>query len=225
VSALDDNRLRALLERHAPLAPVPLVPTLRAYRADDELPLWEALEAACGRRLEAPFFAVPWPGAQAVARALHDGIVDVAGRRVLEVGCGSGLASVAAARSGAIVIATDVDSLALQVTRLLARAHDVAVAVAALDILDDAAVERALVDVDVVIAADVVYNRDLGAALSRLLARCRARGVDVVVADSGRPFFSDQGLRPLAVHEVPVPVAVEGTATRRVTVHAHAWQP
>lgn len=222
MSALDDDRLRLLLERHAPLTAVPLVPTLRAFRVDDELPLWEALEAACGHRLEAPFFAVPWPGAQAVARALKDGIVDVAGRRVLEVGCGSGLASVAAARAGATVTATDVDTLALQVTRLLARAHDVVVAVAVLDVLDEARVERALLDVDVVIAADVVYNRALGAGLAGLLARCRASGVEAIVADSGRPFFDDRGLRPLAVHDVPVPAAVEGTATRRVVVYSHA---
>jgi predicted nicotinamide N-methyase len=222
VSALDDDRLRALLERHAPLTAVPLVPTLRAFRAADELPLWEALEAACGHRLDAPFFAVPWPGAQAVAHAFETGLVDVAGRRALEVGCGSGLASVAAARAGATVIATDIDALALQVTRLLARAHDVAVAVAVLDLLDGGAIERSLVDVDVVIAADVVYNRALGAAMKQLLERCRQRDIDVVVADSGRPFFDASGLRALAMHEVPVPVGVEGTGTRRVTVYTQA---
>jgi predicted nicotinamide N-methyase len=222
MSALDDATLAALLSRFAPLTPVPLVPALRAFCADDELPLWEALETATGRRLEAPFFAVPWPGAQAVARGIDDGVVDVAGRSVLEVGCGSGLAAVAAARAGARVCATDVDLLALQVTRLLARAHDVDVAVAGLDLLDDLAVTRAIVDVDVVIAADVVYNRDLGDALTRLLRRCRDAGIAVVVADSGRPFFAATGLRAVAVHEVPVPVAVEGKGRRRVTLYRDA---
>lgn len=222
MSDLDDERLRGLLARHAPLRPVPLRADLLAFCADDELPLWEALEAACGVRLEAPFFAVPWPGAQAVARAIADGVVDVADRRVLEVGCGSGLAAVAAARAGARVLATDVAPLALRVTRLLAQLHDVAVAVAPLDLLDDAAVARALADVDVVIAADVVYNRDLGAALEGLLTRCRAQGVDVVVTDSGRPYFDPTGLRPTAVHDVPVPVGVEGRTTRRVTTYRFA---
>lgn len=219
MTGLDDEGLQALLSRFAPLTPVPLRPDLRAFCADDELPLWEALEAACGRRLEAPFFAVPWPGAQAVARGIADGVVDVVGRRVLEVGCGSGLAAIAAARAGARVLATDVDPLALQVTRLLAAAHGVTVDVATLDLLDDDAVARGLVDVDVVIAADVVYNRALGAALTQLLRRCRERGIDVVVADSGRPFFDAAGLRAIAVHDVPVPPAVEGTGARRVTLY------
>lgn len=222
MSGLDDARLAALLHRFAPLAPVPLVPDLRAFCAEDELPLWEALEAASGARLDAPFFAVPWPGAQSVARGIADGLIDLAGRRVLEVGCGSGLAAVAAARAGARVCATDVDPLALQVTRLLAQVHAVAVAVAVLDLLDDAAVARALLDVEVVIAADVVYNRDLGEALTRLLARCREAGIAVVVADSGRPFFNPAGLRAVAVHDVPVPAGVEGTSARRVTLHVAA---
>jgi predicted nicotinamide N-methyase len=122
----------------------------------------------------------------------------------------------------AAVTATDIDALALQVTRLLARAHDVAVAVAVLDLLDGGAIERSLVDVDVVIAADVVYNRALGAAMKQLLERCRQRDIDVVVADSGRPFFEASGLRAVAAHEVPVPVGVEGTGTRRVTVYTQA---
>lgn len=219
MTGLDDEALQAVLSRFAPLSPVPLRPDLRAFCADDELPLWEALEAACGRRLEAPFFAVPWPGAQAVARGIADDIVAVAGRRVVEVGCGSGLAAIAAAHAGARVLATDVDPLALQVTRLLAAAHGVTVDVATLDLLDDDAVARGLVDVDVVIAADVVYNRALGAALTQLLRRCRERGIDVVVADSGRPFFDAAGLRAIAVHDVPVPPAVEGTGARRVTLY------
>lgn len=221
MTSLSDGALLALLERHAPLVSVALAPTLQAFCAPDELPLWLALEDACGHRLEAPFFAVPWPGAQAVARGLVDGVIDVAGRAVLEVGCGSGLASVAAALHGArAVTATDVDTFALQVTRLLARVHGISVTTAPLDLLDDVAVARAL-DAhdpgDVVIVADVVYNRDLGAALGRLLAGCRARGLDVVVADSGRPFFEPTGLVAVAVYDVPVPIAVEGRGTRQVT--------
>ena len=217
---IDRATLASLLATHAPLSPVPACPSLRAFSADDELPLWLALESACGQRIDAPFFAVAWPGAQVVAGAIIDGVVSVAGLRVLELGCGSGLSSVAAATRGARhVRATDIDPLALLTTSLLAEAHGVAVDTAALSILDDDAVMAAFEDVDVVIAADVVYHRDLGAALTRIISACRARGIALIVADSGRPFFDPAGLTAVLTRDVPVPLSVEGQASRRVVLY------
>ncbi len=220
---LADDALRALLTRYAPPGPVPFVPSLQAFAAVDELPLWQALEEALGERVDAPFFVVVWPGAQAVARAIVGGVIDVVGRAVLEVGCGSGLASVAAACHGArMVWATDVDRIALQATRLTAHHNDVSVCVDVLDLHDDTAVERALDRLrpgDVVIAADVVYNAALGAALTRLVRACRARELVVIVADSGRPFFERGALVPITSDEIEVPQAVEGAARRRVTLY------
>jgi predicted nicotinamide N-methyase len=89
---MERRRLAALLDQHAAPRPVPLVPELLAWWAEDELPLWQALEEEEGVMLPAPFFCVPWPRAQAVARAVRDGLLDVQGTRVLDVGCGSGLA-------------------------------------------------------------------------------------------------------------------------------------
>jgi predicted nicotinamide N-methyase len=220
---LDRATLAELLAVHAPLAPVPLCPSLRAFSATDELPLWQAIEDACGHRIDAPFFAVAWPGAQVVARAILAGTVDVRGRRVLELGCGSGLSSVAAALAGAAhVRATDIDALALLTTSLLAEAngaHGVQLVTGVLSVLDDDAIMAAVDDTDVVIAADVVYNRELGLALSRLIGQCRSRGIDLVVADSGRPFFDPAGLAPTESSDVPVPFGVEGRASRRVVLY------
>lgn len=217
---VDRTTLAELLSVHAPLAPVPLCPSLRAFSAVDELPLWQAIEDACGHRIDAPFFAVAWPGAQVVARAILAGSVDVRGRRVLELGCGSGLSSVAAALAGAAhVRATDIDQLALLTTSLLAEAHGVQMVTGVLSVLDDDAIMAALDDVDVVIAADVVYSRELGLALSRLIGQCRPRAIDVVVADSGRPFFDPAGLSATETSDVPVPFGVEGRSSRRVVLY------
>jgi len=49
------------------------------------------------------------------------------GTRVLDVGCGSGALSVAAARAGATVVAVDVDPVAVEATRANAEANGVAV--------------------------------------------------------------------------------------------------
>jgi len=218
--SIDRATLAGLLSLHAPLAPVPVCPALRAFSATDELPLWQAIEDACGHQIDAPFFAVAWPGAQLVARAILAGTVDVRGRRVLELGCGSGLSSVAAALAGAAhVRATDIDGLALLTTSLLAEAHGVRVVTGVLSVLDDDAIMAALNDTDVVIAADVVYNRELGLALARLIGQCRSRGIDVVVADSGRPFFDPAGLAATETSDVPVPFGVEGRSSRRVVLY------
>jgi hypothetical protein len=47
----------------------------------------------------------------------------------------------------------------------------------------------------------------------------RARGAEVVLADSGRPFFDPGDHVAIAVHDVAVPVAVEGCRARTVRVY------
>ena len=218
-------RLRALLSAHAPLRPASLVPTLLAPAAVDELPLWQAAEDVFGGPLPAPFWAVAWPGAQALARAISDGVVDVAGRVVVDLGCGCGLAAIAAARHGAArAIAVDVDPLAVQVALLCAAENGAADNGAAIDarvadpILGD---DDIVADADVVLAGDLVYNVDVGARLVERARTWRARGKDVVLADSGRPFFSADGAPAIARFDVAVPFAVEGVTRRSVTVYRH----
>ena len=195
-----------------------MCPELRAFHAKDELPLWLALEAAAGHQIDAPFFAVAWPGAQAVARVLLDRTFDVDGAVVVDLGCGNGLASVAAKIAGAArVIGVDIDPLAVAVTSLLAAAHDVQVEAVVGSLLDDA-IEDIIAGADVVLAADLVYNRELGAVLARRARHWLTAGKRVVLADSGRPFFDDVGLPQRAQFTVAVPRGVEGKDVREVRV-------
>jgi predicted nicotinamide N-methyase len=232
-------RLLALLSTHAPFAPAPLVPTLRAPAAVDELPLWQAAELAFGGPLPAPFWAVAWPGAQALARAIVDGVVDVEGRVVVDIGCGCGLAAIAAAKHGAArVTAVDVDPLAVQVALLCADENGAAENGAAENgaagssaaikacvgdpiMGDDDAIADVIASADVVLAGDLVYNVDTGARLVQRARSWRAAGKDVVLADSGRPFFDADGAPVVARHDVAVPFAVEGVTRRTVTVYRH----
>jgi predicted nicotinamide N-methyase len=212
--------LVALLAAHAPFRPVPLVPRLCAPTADDELPLWQAAEDLLGMRLAAPFWAVAWPGAQALARAITDGLVDVRGRIVVDLGCGSGVAGIAAARAGAErVVAVDIDPLAVEVASLCAAANGVFVHGCVVDPI--AGDDHIVTSADVVLAGDVIYNVDTSALLSERVRSWRTRGVDVVLADSGRPFFEADGALPVARYEVEVPRAVEGVTSRVVTVYRH----
>src|SRR4051812_35342413 len=71
---------------------------------------WEALrdDEALARR-GVPYWARLWPSGRALGRAVADGPA-LDGRRVLELGCGLGLPSIAAARRGGEVVASDVSA-------------------------------------------------------------------------------------------------------------------
>ena len=105
----------------------------------------------------------------------------MAGLRVLELGAGTGLASAAAARLGADVVATDVSDLSLELLRRAAEAA--AFDVRRLDFTDTDAV-AALGEFDVVVAADTLYEEAIARATARVVRA--SRGACIVV-DPGRP--------------------------------------
>jgi predicted nicotinamide N-methyase len=205
-----------LLDRHAPWHPCAAVPALSAWHAGDEVALWEQLERAAGTAIGVPYFAIPWPSAQAVARALLDGRIEVRGRRVADVGCGSGLVACAASLAGAAeVLALDVDPLAVTAAAELARRHRAQVTARVLDPLEapDA------IAADLVLCADLVSRAAQAAPFARAIAAWRARGAGVFLADSGRPFFDPQGLPLAFTTEVPTSSPVDGAGTRVVRVY------
>ena len=129
----------------------------------------------------APYWSVLWRSGVALAREL-DG-EDLRGLRVVELGCGLGVPSIAAARGGAEVIATDGDIDALGLVRRNAEANDVQLETAAVDWADpDELVERG--PFDLVLASDVLYERPSVALLLELLPRLARVAW---VADPGRP--------------------------------------
>jgi len=218
--ALDAVTLERLLAEHAPFRPLPFVPELASWHTSNELPLWEALEAAGGIEVPPPFFALAWPAGQAVARLVLDGVVPVRGLSVADVGCGSGVVALAAARMGARVLALDLDPLALEACGLAARRHGLTIETRACD----AFVDPEALDVDVVLAADLLYHRSQIEPGLRAL-ECWRRTRRVVLADGGRPHFDAVnpralGLDVLAELEVPAERIVEGATSRLVRIFA-----
>jgi predicted nicotinamide N-methyase len=126
----------------------------------------------------APYWAVLWRSGMALARELEG--EELGGRRVLELGCGLGLPSIAAARAGASVLATDVAPEALALARRNARANGVRVETATLDW----GAPTQLAPFDLVLGADVLYERPAVAALLDLLPRLAP---EAWLADPGRP--------------------------------------
>ena len=129
----------------------------------------------------APYWSVLWRSGVALAQEL-DGM-SLRGRRVVELGCGLAVPSIAAARAGAAVLATDASAEALALAERNARLNGVRVDTATFDwAANGAAVPGA--PFDLVLAADVLYERASVAPLLRLLPRLAP---EAWVADPGRP--------------------------------------
>lgn len=129
-----------------------------------------------------PYWAELWPSGRALAEIV--GERDVAGIRVVELGCGLGLPSLVAALGGADVLATDWSPDAIELLRTNAEAND---AMLEADVVSwgvpDALLERA--PFDLVLASDVLYERRNVDELLELLPKL---GGEVLVADPSRPF-------------------------------------
>ncbi|MGK5115739.1 MULTISPECIES: class I SAM-dependent methyltransferase [unclassified Geodermatophilus] len=188
------------------------VPEVRLHVADDVVALWEAMETEGGGAGEAPpFWAAAWPGGQALARYVLDTPDVVAGRAVLDLGSGSGLVAIAARRSGArSVLASDVDPFSRTAVGVNALLNGVAGVSVTGDVLD-----RDLPGVEVVLAGDVCYDREMTERVLPFLDRARARGCEVLVGDPGRPYLPHDRLVAAAVYEIP---ETEGPGLRRTTV-------
>jgi predicted nicotinamide N-methyase len=117
----------------------------------------------------------------ALAREL-DG-VPLRGLRVVELGCGLAVPSLAAARAGAAVLATDACADALTLVGRNAHTNDVHIETATVDWAEpDELVSRA--PFDLVLAADVLYER---ASIDPLLSLLPRLAPEVWLADPGRP--------------------------------------
>jgi predicted nicotinamide N-methyase len=116
----------------------------------------------------APYWSVLWRSGVALAQEL-DG-EPLAGARVVELGCGLALPSIAAARAGATVLATDESIEALELAARNAEANGVSIETEAVSWhAADSLFRRA--PFDLVFAADVLYERANVATLLALLPR------------------------------------------------------
>jgi predicted nicotinamide N-methyase len=129
----------------------------------------------------APYWSVLWRSGVVLARELDS--EELRGLRVVELGCGLAVPSIAAARAGADVLATDACAEALTLVARNASANDVRLETATVDwAVPDELVRRA--PFDLVLAADVLYERASVAVLLSLLPRLAP---EAWIADPGRP--------------------------------------
>ena len=137
-----------------------------------------------------PYWADLWPSARVLSATMAREAG--AGRRLLEMGCGLGLATVGAMLGGFAVTATDYYDDALHVTRGNAArnlGHEPIVRM-----VNWREWPSDLGVFDVVMAADVLYEKEYAILVGECLARSLAPDGVAIVADPGRlalPMFRD----------------------------------
>ncbi|RYD14387.1 MAG: SAM-dependent methyltransferase [Lysobacteraceae bacterium] len=127
-------------------------------------------------------FGQPWPSGRVLAEAMST--FDIAGKRILELGCGLGLSSLVLQRRHADITASDHHPLAETFLESNAALNELPV-ITYRDLpwaIPDATLGR----FDLIIASDVLYERDHAALLSALVMRHADATSEIVITDPGR---------------------------------------
>jgi predicted nicotinamide N-methyase len=190
----------AFIREHLPVLPVPGLSEIRLHKA---------VPASGVGRLAgdgAPYWAHYWAGGLALARHVLDHPEVVRGRRVLDLGAGSGLVAIAAALAGAHhVVAVEPDRHAVAALELNAALNAVDLAIRHAEVT-----ALALPDVDLVLAGDLFYSEELAEAVTVFLDRCLDRGIEALVGDPWRRPLPLERLDEIARYDV----AETGVATK-----------
>ncbi len=146
---------------------------LRGYFLERECALRPLPADKVGRLMdEPPFWALLWPSGEFLCR-LFEAVPDlIAGRSVLDFGCGSGLVACAAHRAKAVrVVAVDSDESSRLATQLNAQANQATVELSS---------NWTESQVDLLVLADFLYDE----AHLHLFERLDASASEVIVVDS-----------------------------------------
>jgi predicted nicotinamide N-methyase len=167
-----------------------------------------------------PYWADIWPSSIILAGRLLE--ERGAGRQLLELGCGLGLATMAAMRAGFQVLATDYYEDALRFTR--ANAWRAFGREPQTRLVDWRALPDDLDRFDRVVAADVLYERPYAQFVAQAIARTLAPTGEATVADPGRiaagEFVRQCEASGLTAGAAEVRPFVSGTVRQRITLYA-----
>jgi predicted nicotinamide N-methyase len=192
------KKAKAFITANLPIAAVPLVPELRLHKAGPQSGLWRLAER--DDDFGSPYWAHHWGGGLALARYVLDHPQAVSGRRIIDLGAGSGIVGIAAAKAGAAeVVAADVDPYAVAATAVNARANRIAAP--RLFIGDITTGEPPAADL--ICVGDLFYHAALADRVTAFLDRCLERGIEVIVGDPWRAHLPCERLHVLAEYSVP----------------------
>jgi predicted nicotinamide N-methyase len=193
----------------------PHTPEIELYLADEITPIWRMTEDELGQiGLPPPFWAFAWAGGQALARYLLDHPAEVKGKRVFDVGTGSGLVAIAAMKAGATsATGADIDGFCAAAVSLNCRANGVEISFGQRDPL---AVPPPTADV--ICAGDIFYEQPLADRAMAWLAAARGGGARILLGDPGRSYFPRTGLVKLAEYSVETTRELEDAEVKKTAV-------
>ena len=212
VRTIDCSGAAAFVRRHTERVVVPLVPEIPLHLATDPRGIFQEAELIGAAH---PFWAFAWPGGQGLARWLLDHPEAVAGKRVLDVGAGTAISSIAAMMAGARqVVANDTDPLACAAATANAAFNGMAIMVSSEDLLD------ATPEADLILIGDLFYQPDIAMRVSAFLVAARRRGIPVLYADRTTASRPPLQLELLAGYQAPLIPAMELDYIE----HCHVWR-
>lgn len=205
----------AFIRENTKLIAPPLVPEIALHLAEESLPIWRRTEEELGAmNVPPPYWAFAWAGGQAVSRYILDNPTVVAGKRVLDLGAGSGLAAIAAAKAGAAeVLAADIDVVSLAATMLNATVNAVTIATTAEDLL-----ATSPKPFDVIIVGDLFYERALADSVMAFITSALKQGAFILIGDPQRSYFPRGRFEKLAEYRVPVTRELEDSEIKLTAV-------
>ncbi len=161
-----------------------------------------------------PYWAFAWAGGQALARYLLDNPMICRGKRILDLGTGSGLTAIAAKKAGARdVIAADIDKLALASVLLNAAANQVAI-----EITDEDLLAKPPHSFDVVLVGDLFYERQLAERVLAYIEAASQLGAAILIGDPERNYFPRGRFSAVAEYQVAVSRELEDSETKKTAV-------
>lgn len=196
-SATGLDRARQFITTNLPILPVPGIPEIRLHKAGPHSGLRRLAEQ--DPQFGSPYWAHYWGGGLVLARYLLDRPETVAGRRVLDLGAGSGIVGIAAAKAGAAdVHAADIDPYAMAAIELNAALNEVTVQPVLADLTKGEPPA-----IDIVCVGDLFYESALAKRVTAFVDRCLVRGIAVLIGDPWRMHLPTSRLRLLAEYAVP----------------------
>ncbi|MDR3496135.1 MAG: 50S ribosomal protein L11 methyltransferase [Ancalomicrobiaceae bacterium] len=209
------DAVRRFVLEHARLQPLPHVPEIQLYLADEAVPLWQKTEEELAEHgAPLPYWAFAWAGGQGLARYVLDHADVVKDRRVVVFAAGAGLEAIAAVKAGAAsVTASEIDPFARSALALNAEANAVRYDITEADYLTEP-----LPAVDMLLLGDVFFEQPMSDRVNELAIRAAMAGAVVLVGDPGRSYLPRERLTQLAEYLVPTTRALEDADVKRTVV-------